>query len=164
MRGDAAVMRIEGRGTYATATALQQFGTIARKKGVRLLVLDGCSCEAMDSTFIGTIVGLASGYKRVGGRVLVVRISTRLQKTFVTLGIERAVHICEVSDLPTGIIDDVHFAEARPSEFTPDSVELHRMVIEAHETLSEISDKNRSAFKDVLAFLREELQQKQAKE
>ena len=148
---DTALIRVEGRGNFQSAPALREFGELARRKGVRHLVLDGIDCDAMDSTFIGTLVGLANGYRDAGGRVSAVRIGDRLMKTLATLGVDRAIDLRPRAEPPAGIPGDAALPQST------DQSSLKRVIFDAHQTLSDLSDANRAEFRDLMTYLEEEL-------
>jgi anti-anti-sigma factor len=160
LSGERALVRVLGRGDLVNAAALQRFGDLALSRDAGLLVLDGSRCEAMDSTFLGTIVGLASRFRRVGGRACAVGLSPRLSKTFHTLGVDRVLEVCAPADLPNGFPESEVPGPAGGAESAADPTELSRRVLEAHETLAALSDENRAEFRDVIGFLRRELEEK----
>ena len=119
------------------------------------MVLDCRSCDGMDSTFLGTLVGLATDLQASGGQLQVMQLSDRLLKTFRTLGVDRVVEFPHPGDGLADFDDDI---TPRPldvaSGMEPDI--LNRTMIQAHETLSSLSDGNRAVFEDVLIYLRRE--------
>ena len=147
---------VRGPGNFALGPLLKQFAALAIEEGCRRLVLDLRECSAVDSTFLGVMAGLAGRMNRQGGsRMDVIRVSEKLRDTLSTLGLDRlmALHSSAPDDLaflPEGT-DGLQPLRPKPP---PGRGETRRTMIEAHESLSELSEANARRFKDVLEFLR----------
>ena len=59
--GPAAWVRVDGRGSFQNSSGLKDFAAEMKQRGIRQFVIDLKSCELMDSTFLGTLAGLALG-------------------------------------------------------------------------------------------------------
>lgn len=149
---------VRGPGNFTVSTLLKQFAVLAIEEGCRRLVLDLRECSSVDSTFLGVLAGLAGRLKRQNQlRMDVIRLSDKLRDTLVTLGLDRlmALHAAVPDDLaclPEGT-DGLKPLRPRPP---PDRNTTRQTMIEAHESLSELSEANARRFKDVLAFLRQD--------
>ena len=148
---------VRGPGNFTVSPLLKQFGVLAIAEGCTRLVLDLRECSAVDSTFLGVLAGLAGRGKRQDQwRMDVIRLSEKLRDTLVTLGLDRlmALHAtvpADLAGLPEGT-DGLQPLRPRPP---PDRNATRQTMIEAHESLSELSETNAQRFKDVLAFLRQ---------
>jgi len=156
--GETVVVRVGERGDYRNAPVLKRYCDAARGKGARQLILDGKASEGMDSTFLGTLVGLAADFREAGGQVFVTRLSDNLRKAFRTLGIDRVLAIRDQDELPDGILQSTQAACRDPLGATADSRIINETMILAHENLSWFSERNREEFKEVLMYLRKEAQ------
>src|SRR5450631_2319235 len=59
-------IRVEGRGSFQNSPALKEFSRKLIDEGRRKFVVDLKSCLAMDSTFMGTLAGLAIRLRDTG--------------------------------------------------------------------------------------------------
>jgi anti-sigma B factor antagonist len=144
--GPAVWVRVEGRGSFQNSAGLKEFAAEMRRRGHRDFIVDLANCELMDSTFLGTLAGIALGLGK-DGRLTVVRPNARNRDVMSNLGLDR---IFTVSDqvpepLPTKL------ESAEPGAPQPAQRET---IVEAHENLVAASPENAVRFKDVLDFLK----------
>ncbi len=161
IEGGRAFARIVGRGSFKVSGSLKEFGTrISNQPGVRLIV-DLSQCVSMDSTFMGVLAGLSFQFrKQQGARIQLVNVTPKLQGLIATLGLNHLV-----DSVPEGSLPAEYAAALAPRQ--PDLEELPagrndkenvaRIMLEAHENLVQASQDNIARFKDVIAFLREDL-------
>ena len=161
-----AFIRVVGRGSFKISASLKEFALHALDAGCRRVVLDMAECVGMDSTFMGVLAGLAFRLKQKSsaGRITMVNLSVRTRGLLATLGLDQVI--------------DPHMAGATPENLQPyfqstasrmtalDTRENSTRVtaetmLEAHENLVKLSPENLPKFKDVLAFLREDLKANQ---
>lgn len=164
MEGDAACVRVEGRGSFRISPALKDFGIAALEQGARRLVFDFQACVGMDSTFMGVIAGLCFRYRKAGkGSVVALNLSSRTRHLLGTLGLDRLLEIRE-APAPAAAPPAVETVLAAPPAAAQDRWRLAADMVEAHEDLVRVSDANAAKFKDVLAFLREDLRRSAGEE
>ena len=98
MAGQTVWVRVAGRGTFQNSTGLKEFAAEMTQRGHRDFIVDLKDCELMDSTFMGTLAGVAI---RLGpeGKLRVVRANERCRKVMKNLGLDRVV---AVEEEPTG--------------------------------------------------------------
>jgi len=138
-------IRVEGRGTFQNSAGLKQFAAEMQKRGHRDFIVDLVDCELMDSTFLGTLAGLALGLGE-NGKMTVVRPNARNRGVMENLGLDR---IFTVSDhVPEPLPGQMQRAES--GALQPARRET---IVEAHENLVAASPENAIRFKDVLEFL-----------
>ncbi|MCX7869413.1 MAG: STAS domain-containing protein, partial [Terrimicrobiaceae bacterium] len=65
--GDTAWVRVEGRGSFKNSGGLKDFFGRMLERGFRRFAVDLANCELMDSTFMGTLAGLALRLRETGG-------------------------------------------------------------------------------------------------
>jgi hypothetical protein len=108
----------------------------------------------MDSTFLGTLVGVCMRLKNVTTEKLVIaRINPRNLDLFKTLGIEQFFRIEPNSAPPANAPDRLR---ALPG--TRESLEQKaEALLEAHQALASADERNVCRFKDVITFLKEDL-------
>jgi anti-anti-sigma regulatory factor len=158
-----ALVRVDGRGSFKVSTSLKEFGQVALQAGATTAVLDMGRCIGMDSTFMGVLAGWATRLRqRPGGRLALINLSPRTRSLVATLGLDQIVQAYEAGPLP----DDLHAAAAlseglaalEPREES--RATTTETMIEAHENLVQLSPENLPRFKDVLIYLREDLNRK----
>jgi anti-anti-sigma factor len=143
LAGPAAWVRIEGRGTFQNSGGLKDFAGEMQRRGFREFVVDLKDCELMDSTFLGTLAGIALGLGK-DGKLTVVRANRRNRDILGNLGLDRifAVEDSAPDPAPTALE-------------SPEPCAAHReTIIEAHENLVAANPENAIRFKDVIDFLR----------
>jgi anti-anti-sigma factor len=155
MSDSVGLARVEGRGSYKISRTLKQFATRMLEEGRNQLVMDLQGCEGMDSTFMGTLAGISQRYQHAGGEpVMMTGTSPKLYQLMKTLGLDRVVRIQSASWKPR---ESVSPLSDTPSDEVSD-LESAEHILEAHETLCEISPDNLSKFEDCLHFLRQDVE------
>jgi len=155
-----AVVRVQGRGSFKLGAALREFGGSSIEAGATRVVLDMEDCVGMDSTFMGVVAGLALRIKSVpGGRVIFVNLSERTRHLLCTLGLNRFVDLHMAGSLPEDLQPALHqphpLQEAMSASVNaPES----RTLLEAHEALVKLDPQNLDKFRDVLDFLRRDVE------
>ena len=159
LRAPEALVRVSGRATFKVSGALKQFGVASVESGCRRMVLDMMDCSGMDSTFMGVLAGLAGRLRRDGGEMALVNLTARTRGLVATLGLDHVVAAFEAGKTPDAYLSAAE-KQLRLRELQPGregKQETARTMLEAHEQLVEIDAANQPRFKDVLAYLREDL-------
>jgi hypothetical protein len=106
----------------------------------------------MDSTFMGTLAGVALRLREIGqGGLRAVNVNVRNASLLENLGLDQlfTVETGHAADAP---------ATLRQADTVPEE-NSKEMVLEAHEALIEADAHNAVKFKDVVDYLRQELAQ-----
>lgn len=144
--GPAVWVRVAGRGTFQNSTGLKEFAAEMMGRGHREFTVDLKDCELMDSTFMGTLAGIAL---RLGseGKLHVVRANSRCRQVMKNLGLDRIVAL---EDEPAAgeVSPPLHDAEGNPPREAK-----RETIIEAHQNLVAADPGNEVRFKDVIEFL-----------
>lgn len=153
---DPVLVRIEGRACFQNSACLHDFVDEMVRQGKTRFVIDFQRCASMDSTFLGVLAGAALALRKrnpPGGLVLA-RIGPRNLELVRNLGLHRLLTV-DSGDAP---VAGAAAAKALPC---PDHSELEnaRLVLEAHENLVSVDEGNRGKFQDVLAFLKNRVDQ-----
>jgi anti-anti-sigma factor len=154
---DPVVVRVEGRASFQNSGCLRDFISEMLARGKTRFVLDFQRCASMDSTFLGVLAGAAIELRKStpDGTLVVSRVGQRNFELMRNLGLHRLLTI-DAGDFPLSFQKcDTPLEPKAYSE-----VENARMVLEAHENLVNADESNRSKFQDVLAFLRNRVEQK----
>jgi anti-sigma B factor antagonist len=154
---DPVVVRVDGRASFQNSGSLRDFISEMLSRGKQRFVLDFQHCASMDSTFLGVLAGAAIELRKTapGGSIVVTRVAPRNLELLRNLGLHRLLTI----DGGALTVDLRKCDQALEGKKASD-VENARMVLEAHENLVSADESNRSKFQDVLAFLRNRVEQK----
>ena len=154
---DPVVVRIDGRACFQNSACLRDFITELLRQGKTRFVLDFLHCTSMDSTFLGVLAGGALELKRTApsGSLVLARVGPRNLELIRNLGLHRLLTV-DAGDFP------MNFDRCDTALHCPDRTELEsaRMVLEAHENLVTADEANRNKFQDVMAFLKNRVEQK----
>jgi anti-sigma B factor antagonist len=143
---------------------MKAFGDERITAGERCLVVDLGGCTGMDSTFMGTLAGMATRLSSVPnpGVVQIADAGTRNRRSLEDLGLDFLVEIDPPEAAWLSRIDAIRAEIAPPQKAAPASqVQRAMHVLEAHQTLSETNDKNARVFSNVVSLLEDELAEKQ---
>ena len=165
IQDETAFVRICGRGSFKVSSDMKQFGAAAIQKEVRRFVFDMRECLGMDSTFMGVLAGLAFRLRqKLKGDMLMVNLSSRTRGLLATLGLDQLIKPFMSGSMPAEIEDILgKTSPLAPTRYPPPTREEQaKTILEAHENLVELSPENLPKFKDVLTFLHEDLEKKNA--
>ena len=153
------LVAVDGAATFKLAPAFKQAVQAARLAGSALVVIDLAACRSMDSTFMGAIAGLNFALRKDDLHLVLINLSPHAVGLLKGLGLDRVLKTYAAGALPPGLGDLSHLVQSlRPVEAAPtDNHELAALMYDAHETLARVDPQNLQRFKDVLAFLREDL-------
>ena len=154
---DPIVVRIDGRASFQNSGCLHDFFAMMFKQGKTRFVLNFEHCSSMDSTFLGVLAGAGLRLKKLNppGSLVLARVGQRNLELMRNLGLHRIV-IVDSGEFPMNF-----GTAATPLQCeTKSELENARLVLEAHENLVATDESNRAKFQDVLAFLKNRVEQK----
>lgn len=157
-------IRCEGKGSFLNSPLLKEFGTARMDAGETCLVIDLGACTGMDSTFMGTLAGMASRLSAMaGGVVQIASAAERNRRSLEDLGLDFLLEIDPVDAVWLDTMDQIR-ADLQPPQpvATQSLVQRTQFVLDAHKVLSEANEKNTAAFSTVVTLLEAELAEKQA--
>ncbi len=161
VNGPVVWVRVAGRGNFLNSGSLKEFAREMVNRGHREFVFDLEECVMMDSTFMGTMAGMALRLKELGqGRVHVIHCGERSRDLLSGLGLDQIFDIQE-NGAAAPECDILTEGSGRgPKE--DKSAEAKRAqagtMLEAHEALCQAAPKNLTRFKDVLDYLKQDLE------
>ncbi len=151
-------MKVEGKGSFLNSGNLKEFTREMVNRGYREFVVDLENCAMMDSTFMGTMAGVALRLKELGhGHLHVVHCGERSRNLLTGLGLDQIFDIhsngtaapqCELLKA-----DDTNGASSEQKK------QVSADMLDAHQALCDAVPKNLSRFKDVLDYLKQDLHQ-----
>lgn len=151
--GEHATFRVAGRATFDVAPGFKQACEGLLAAGCRQFALELAACDTMDSTFLGVIVRLTRRLKTTNppGAVTLVALPAKVREQVRCLGV---LSFFQLADAPTGATLEYQAVTDPPAS----KAEMTRVSLEAHQELMSTSAENEQRFKDVAAFLTEDLQ------
>ena len=127
-------------------------------RGYREFVVDLTNCVMMDSTFMGTLAGVALRLRELGdGHLHVIHCSSRSRELLSGLGLDQIFSIHN-GGLSAPVCTDLD--ENTSNVSAERKREQAQTMLEAHEALCRAAPENLTRFKDVLDYLKQDLHQK----
>ncbi len=146
-------VRVEGKGSFLNSTGLKEFAKEMVNRGFREFAIDLKNCPVMDSTFMGTLAGIALRLRELGqGSLRVTNLNERNNDLLANLGLDQLFTIEPRGSAPAPIPAQVPLVSA-----APDKVTQAQTMLEAHEACVEANEANAAKFKDVLEYLKQDL-------
>lgn len=141
-------IRVEGKGTFQNSPALKDFSRKMLDEGRRLFIVDLKNCPSMDSTFMGTLAGLAIRLRETGdGSLWVVNRNERNVDLLGGLGLD-ALFADQPLPLQSG------GANEGPIHHPADKASTREAMRDAHVACVTVDPRNEEKFKDVIEHLK----------
>jgi anti-sigma B factor antagonist len=156
VNGDAVWVRVEGKGTFLNSGNLKEFTREMVNRGYREFVVDLEKCAMMDSTFMGTMAGVALRLKELGhGHLHVVHCGERSRNLLTGLGLDQifTIHTNGAVAPQCKLLNSNSTAETGAEK----KEETSKQMLDAHQALCEAVPQNVARFKDVLDYLKQDL-------
>ncbi len=154
-------MRVEGKGSFLNSGNLKEFASAMVGRGYREFVVDLENCAMMDSTFMGTMAGVALRLRELGqGHLHVIHCGQRSRELLTGLGLD------QIFSLHANGANAPEWETLSNEPAAAPSVQKQQQaqqMLDAHEALVEAAPENFSRFKDVLEYLKQDLHQEPAK-
>jgi len=154
-------IRVEGKGSFKNSAKVKEFTQRNFAKGHRNFVVDLENCPAVDSTFMGTLASMALKLRyEPDGRIDIINANERTRGSLTSLGLHC---LLELDDDGTTWQAERKLVEKNLTKpMTYDDTDLDKRettahVLTAHEALVEANAENYSRFKDVLEYLKDDL-------
>jgi anti-sigma B factor antagonist len=148
-------VRVEGKGSFLNSTGLKEFAKEMVNRGFREFAVDLCKCPVMDSTFMGTLAGIALRLRELGqGQLRVTNLNDRNRDLLGNLGLDQ-LFIMETGENGTKAPEQV--TQQPLATGAPDKVTQAQTMLEAHEACIQADESNAAKFKDVLDYLKQDL-------
>jgi anti-anti-sigma regulatory factor len=161
VNGPTVWVRLDGKGSFLNSGSLKEFAQEMVNRGYREFIVDLQNCAMMDSTFMGTLAGVALRLKELGdGHLHVIHCGTRSEELLSGLGLDQifSIHTGGLSAPVCSDLEDAEDAHVSPEQ----KREQAQTMLEAHEALCRAAPENLTRFKDVLDYLKQDLHQKTA--
>lgn len=155
-------IRCEGKGSFQNSPAVKEFGDARIAAGEKFLVVDLGACTGMDSTFMGSLAGMATRLSSKNNGVMqIAEAGARNQRSLEDLGLDFLMEIDPPAPVWHEGIEDVR-AELHQQMAARQLGQIQRTkhVLEAHQELADMNDKNAKTFSNVVSMLETELEEK----
>lgn len=159
VNGSVVWVRVAGRGSFLNSGSLKEFAREMVNRGYREFVFDLEECVMMDSTFMGTMAGMALRLKELGqGRLHVIHCGERSRDLLSGLGLDQIFDI-QADGAAAPQCEALTQTNGEPAEKSATAKrEQAGTMLEAHEALCQAAPENLTRFKDVLEYLKQDLQ------
>jgi anti-anti-sigma regulatory factor len=159
-------IRCVGKGSFLLSPLMKQFGEERIQAGEKLLAIDLGGCTGMDSTFMGSLAGMAARLAAGGGALEIADIDNRGRQSLEDLGLDSMMTLCPPGAPWIGRIDAIRaeLAPPRAAATLPHVRDRARHVLEAHETLADTNPENAKRFAGVISILRDDVADKEKPE
>ena len=150
-----AFVQINGRANFTSSVDFKALLDQLLQKGFTCFILDLTECVLMDSTFLGVLAGFGLRLNspqadKVDRTIQLFNPNGRISELLENLGVLHLFKVTEGQTNAPANASDVKSTNASREEVT-------RTCLEAHKTLMNINPENVTRFKDVTAFLAEDL-------
>jgi anti-anti-sigma factor len=146
---------VDGKGSFQNSPALKEFSKQMLERGSRHFVVDLQNCPVMDSTFMGTLAGIALRLREHSdGSLLVRNANERNSDLLSNLGLNNLFDVeSKASETTSEVVGSTPLAADRAVR----RIDQAECMIEAHEALVNADPENLTRFKDVLEYLKQDL-------
>lgn len=154
-------IRCEGKGSFLNSPVLKSFADQRLAAGERSLVVDLSACTGMDSTFMGTLAGIAARLSALdqGGTLQIAEPGDRNRRSLEDLGLDFLMDIDPPAAAWRGRVDSIRAALDAPPTSPLPRPQQTRHVLEAHQTLADLNPQNAREFEGVVQTLEREITQ-----
>lgn len=147
-------IKVEGKGSFLNSGGMKEFSKKMVNRGHREFVVDLKNCPVMDSTFMGTLAMIALRLREIGqGNLRVINLNERNHDLLTNLGLDQLFTLGG-EDGEAGANAPQKPLDGEPTGKTAQA----QTMLEAHEALVEADSTNLTKFKDVLEYLKQDLQ------
>ena len=153
-------IRVQGKGSFQNSTGIKDFAAAMILRGHRDFVVDLAGCPVMDSTFMGTLAGIAHRLLRLGqGGLHVINANERNTDLLAGLGLDQIV---SMNGKEGSLADEMRLeTQETLSSTSADKRTTTETMIAAHQALVDADPNNLCKFKDVLDYLKQDLRREE---
>lgn len=149
-------IRVEGCGSFECSTGLREYAKMMIEQGYLNYIIDLKNCHQMDSTFMGTITGIAQYLsKNCGGALQVVNVSEHNKELMEGLGLDQLFSIYPLilgHKTPSSNNDHPFFTT--PSLLAKNAKAASRdTLLSAHKALVLANNANAEKFRNIFDYI-----------
>jgi anti-sigma B factor antagonist len=152
-----AMVQIAGRANFTSSVDFKSLLDQLLQRGYTCFILDLTECVLMDSTFLGVLAGFGLKLNspqtdKINRTIQLFNPNSRISELLENLGV---LHLFKVTQGPVSTPDGAATKDVQTHNASRE--EVTRTCLEAHKTLMDINPDNIARFKDVAAFLADDL-------
>ena len=156
-------IRVEGKGSFQNSPELKEFAECMIERGASHFVVDLENCPVMDSTFMGTLVGIVSQIdsEKEDAGLEIINANERNSQLVQSLGLNHVFSVDTEGTAWADVRGEISETACSPEQLAHvelDKRENTEHVLEAHQQLTCADEGNVPRFRDVIDFLKKELQ------
>ncbi len=151
-------VKVEGRATFEVSSPLRNLALKLKDAPVGGISINLDACTGMDSTFIGVIAMLGLDAKKQNAPAVILNADENNRKLLNGLGLHKIFTYGE--DNYAGV---KQWQDGSPS-LKPPALETAKTVLNAHETLMDIDESNVPRFKNVVEFVKKDIEKSEDQE
>lgn len=160
--GEFSWIRCEGKGSFQNSPAMKEQAESDIESGYKNIVIDLEKCLGMDSTFMGTMAGIAMRLLKISDTKLQVATpGERNRLSLEDLGLDAIMDIDPEDGSWDARLTEMR-EQMKPCKDKGDKLDKAPHVLDAHKKLCEADDQNTEKFATVLDFLEAEVNAKKA--
>jgi len=155
-------VQIAGRANFTSSVDFKSLLDQLLLRGYTCFILDLTECVLMDSTFLGVLAGFGLKLNspqtdKIDRTIQLFNPNGRISELLENLGV---LHLFKVTEGNVKAPDGATTKDVQTTNATRE--EVTRTCLEAHKTLMDINPDNVGRFKDVTAFLADDLKKMKA--
>jgi len=152
-----AMVQIAGRANFTSSVDFKTLVDQLLQRGYTCFILDLTECVLMDSTFLGVLAGFGLKLNspqtdKVDRTIQLFNPNGRISELLENLGV---LHLFKVTEGTAKTPEGAATKDVQTQN--PTREEVTRTCLEAHKTLMDLNPDNVARFKDVAAFLADDL-------
>lgn len=156
------MVQINGRANFTSSVDFKSLLDQLLQRGYTCFILDLTECVLMDSTFLGVLAGFglklnSPQVDKIDRTIQLYNPNARISELLENLGV---LHLFKVTEGSVTTPDGATSHDVQPTNASREQVT--RTCLEAHRTLMDINPENVTRFKDVTAFLADDLKKMKA--
>ncbi len=160
-------IRCASRGSFINSPTLKAVAETYLENGGKLVVVDLEVCPGVDSTFMGTLAGLARRAMAVGGSVELASPTQRTRAAMESLGLDMLLpmdpgdSVWSADKEQRRLVLEQQLSDAEAPQNDLSELDRTRHVLEAHKVLRSMNKQNDEAFGYVCETLEDDLARQQ---
>ncbi len=160
--GEFSWIRCEGKGSFLNSHHMKRCAEAEIGEGVVHLVIDLSQCTGMDSTFMGTMAGIAMKLTKLpNGQLDVANPGEKNRNSLEDLGLGVLMQIDPENAEWQSQLDEIE-DKLKPCAIPAEKTDSAQHVLDSHKKLCEADGKNTEKFGTVLEFLEAEVKAKES--
>lgn len=143
-------IKVKGRANFECSPPLRGMANNLENNKISAMTIDLSECSGMDSTFMGMLAMIALKVKQLGITATILNAGETNMKLLAGLGLQKLFKF--ENNLPQ---NNINWTEGTKNATR---IETAQTVLDAHETLMTVDDENIKRFKNVVEFIKKDIE------